>query len=147
MLACLPLLEVLTHAEDHSQTCLKGELGLDNELLIGLTVVLAALGVSEDHPLAAYCGKHISRHLSGVSTLHVVGAVLGGKLNPASSEGLVNAAEMGKRRSHDEAHTLRHACRKGGHFLCEFYSFRLHCVHLPVACNDFLSHVLYLLIF
>ena len=43
VLACLPLLEVLTYAEDYAKTCLKSELGLHDELLVGLTVVLATL--------------------------------------------------------------------------------------------------------
>ena len=52
MLSCLPLLEVLTYAEDDVKTICKRELGLLDELGVGLTVVLATLGVSENCVLA-----------------------------------------------------------------------------------------------
>ena len=59
VLSGLSLLKVLTYAEDHAETCGESELGLLDELLIGLTIVLPSLGVSEDGPLAAYGSKHI----------------------------------------------------------------------------------------
>ena len=47
MLACLALLEVLAYAEYDLESCRKGELCLLDELLVSLTVILAALGMAE----------------------------------------------------------------------------------------------------
>ena len=141
VLAGFALFQVLTHAEDDAESGLEGEFHLLDQLLVGLAVVLAALGVSEDGPLAADGLQHIHGDLTRVGALHVVGAVLGGEFHLGAFELLAAAAEVGERRGDDEADALRDfrgACRHG---LGQFDTIRSGRIHFPVACNDFLSHI------
>ena len=141
VLAGLALVEVLADAEDDTETRLEGELHFLDELLVGLAVVLTALGVAEDGPLAADCLQHVDGDFAGVGALGVVGAVLGGELHLGAFEGLAAAAEVGEGRGDDEADTGRNFCGAGRHSLRQFDTIRSGRVHLPVACNDFLSHI------
>ena len=59
VLAGLPLVEVLTDAENHAESASKGQLHLLDELPVGLSVILAALGMSEYGPLAAHSLEHV----------------------------------------------------------------------------------------
>ena len=141
----LALVDVLAHAEDDLQAGLEGELRLDDELLVGLSVVLTALGVAEDGVLAAQGGEHVHGDFAGVGTLLMVRAVLGGEGDLGAFQDVGDAGEVRERRGHDEFNVggkvfgLLHDC------LGEFDAFRNCGVHLPVACNNVLSHVMWVL--
>ena len=146
VLAGLTLVEVLADAEDDAETGLEGELGLLDQLLVGLAVVLTALGVAQDGPLAADGLQHVHGDLAGVGAALVVGAVLGGELHLGALELLAAAAEVGERRGDDEADAGRDFRGAGSHSLRQLDTIRSGRIHLPVACNDFLSHILHRLI-
>ena len=59
----------------------------------------------------------------------------------AAEAGLAAAAEVGEGRGDDEADTGRNFCGAGRHSLRQFDTIRSGRIHLPVACNDFLSHI------
>ena len=141
VLAGLALVEVLADAEDDAETRLEGEFHFLDELLVGLAVVLATLGVAEDGPLAADGLQHVDGDFAGVGALGVVGAVLGGELHLGALELLAAGEQVGERRGDDEADTGRNFCGAGCHGLRQFDTIRSGRVHLPVACNDFLSHI------
>ena len=106
VLSGLPLIEVLTDTEDDAEPGLEGELHLLDEFLVGLPVVLPPLGMAEDGPLATDGCQHPDGDLSGVGSLGVIGAVLGGNLNLGAFHGLSHGGEVGERSGHDQADTL-----------------------------------------
>ena len=140
MLAGLALVEVLTHTEDDLQARFQGELGLHDELLVGLPVVLAALGVTEDGVLAAEGGEHVHGDFTGVGTLLMVGAVLGGQGHLGAFQSLRHGGEVGERRRHDEFNIGGKGLALLHDGLGELDALRNCSVHLPVACYDVLSH-------
>ena len=140
VLAGFALVKVLSDAEDDAEFGGEGEFDFLDELLVGLAVVLAALGVAEDGPLAADGLEHVDGDFAGVGALGVVGAVLGGKLDFGAFEGLAAAAEVGEGRGDDEADAGRDFRGAGHDGLRQFDTIRSGRIHLPVACNDFLSH-------
>ena len=132
---------VFADAEDDAEAGLEGELHFLDELLVGLAVVLAALGVAQDGPLAADGLQHVRGDFAGVGALDVVGAVLGGELHLGAFELLAAAAQVRERRGDDEADAGRDFRGAGRHGLRQFDTIRSGRIHLPVACNDFLSHI------
>ncbi len=141
MTAGFTLLEVFTHAEDHLQAGGQGEFRLLDQFLVGLTVILTTLGVTQDGVGAAHGGKHVHAHFTRVGALLMIGAVLGGQGHLGALQDLGYAGQMGKRRSHDQLHI-------GGQFLCllnhgfgEFNALGDRRVHLPVPGYDVLSHI------
>ena len=94
-----PLGQVLAYAEDHLETCSKSKLHLLDELLIGLTIILPSLGMTEDGVGTTYGSKHISRNLTCVGTLGVVCAVLGGEDDLGTLQDFGYGCQMGERRS------------------------------------------------
>ena len=138
----LALVEVLAHAEDDLQAGLEGELRLDDELLVGLSVVLAALGVAEDGVLAAQGGEHVHGDFAGVGALLVIGAVLGGEGHLGALQDVGDASEVRERRGHDEFNVGGKVLALLHDGLGEFDAFRNCGVHLPVTCNNVLSHAM-----
>jgi len=78
---------------------------------------------------------------AGVGAFHVVGAVLGGELDFGAFELLAAGEQVGEGRGDDEADAGRDFRGAGGDRLCQFDTIRSGRIHLPVACNDFLSHI------
>ena len=140
VLAGLALIEALAHAEDDLQARFEGEFGLDDELLVGLAIVLAALGMAEDGILATQGGEHVHGDFAGVGALHVVGAVLRGEGHLGALQGLGHGGEVGERRSHDEFNVRGKVLPLGHDGLGELDALRNCSVHLPVSCNNVLSH-------
>ncbi len=103
-------------------------------------IVLTTLGVAEDDVLCAGALHHGSAHLTRVSTLLLVGAVLGTEGDDVLVEHLSYACQMDKRRADDDT-TVRLvslACLVD--FLCQGNALLQVLVHFPVTCYDFLSH-------
>ena len=138
--ACLALVEVFTYTENHTKSFGEGELGLDDQLFVGFTVVLPALGVAEDGPIATDALKHCHGDFAGVGTGGVVRAILCGEFHLAALDGLCHGGEMGEGSGHDEADVCRSFGGPCDHLLCKFNSFGDCGIHLPVARNYFLTH-------
>ena len=138
--ASLTLVQVFADAEDYAKAFRKGELGLDDQLFVGFAVVLPALGVTEDGPVAANALKHCHRYFAGVCAGGVVGTVLCCQFHLAALDGICHGGEMGEGSGHDEAYVCRSFGGPCDHLLCKFNSFGDCGVHLPVARNYFLTH-------
>ena len=77
MVAHLADIQCLTAAQDGGHTGVEHLAGLGANEGVGLTVVLAALGVAHDHVAAAELGEHLGGDLTGVGAVVVGGDVLG----------------------------------------------------------------------
>ena len=140
MLAGLALFQVFTHAEDDFQTGLQGQFGFHDQFLVGLAIVLAALGVAENGVLAADGSEHAYGHLAGVGAFLMIGAVLGAELDLGALQDIGHAGQMGERRSHDEFDIGGDILRFFYDCFCKFYTFGNSGVHFPVPCYDKFSH-------
>ena len=103
VLAGLADLEVLTTADDRGHAILDGLLGLDVDQLVGLVVVLATLGVTNDDVGAAQLRQHGAGHLTGVGAVVVSGDVLGaiGDRQLVTIDNGGHGADVGERRDDD----------------------------------------------
>ena len=102
MLAGLSFLEVLTYAEDDLERVGKCKFGLFNEFLVGLTIILATLGVSENGIGSTSGSNHCGADFAGVCSLLLVCAVLCRKSDYAALYYICNRNEVGCRSCDDE---------------------------------------------
>ncbi len=140
MLASLALFQVLTYAEDDLKTGGQGQLGLHDQLLIGLTIILTTLGVTQDGVLATQGGEHVHGHFTGVGTFLVVCAVLGAQLHLGTLEDLCHRGQVGERRSNYQFNVCGEILGFLHNSLGEFYAFGHGGVHFPVARYNVFSH-------
>ena len=70
-------------------------------------------------------------------------AVLRGKCNLRSLEGISYTYEMGERRSTNKINSCRNLNRLGCNSLCELYALGNGGIHFPVASDNFLSHLIF----
>ena len=115
-------------------------------LFVGFAIVLPALGMAENGPLAACRNKHVHSNFTCIGAALMISAVLGGEFYFASLEGIGYAAEMRERRSNDKSHIIRSLSCKFNNCFRKGDTFGNGSVHLPVAGYDFLSHFLFVFI-
>merc|ERR1711957_898678 len=93
--SCFTLIEFLSNAGHHAHVVSQGVLHFESNDLVGFSEHVATLAVSEDDPVKAKVFEHLGRVLTSVSSVSVLGAVLGGKLhNRLGAESGGNMADM-----------------------------------------------------
>ena len=140
MVASLALVEVLTNAVDRGQTVSVSLSHLLVQSLRGLTVVLAALRVTQNYVLATQRCDHLSRNLTGVSTLSLGSAVLSTNSDTRATNYLQNLAQVSERGAYDEVHAVANLALASNNILCQLNAFNRSGVHLPVTSYNLLSH-------
>ena len=134
-----PLLEKFANTDDRFEPIGQRAAQLAIHPDIGFAKILAPLGVTDDHLLAANGDQHGRRNFSGKGTLLLKMHVLRPNFDPASAgrfDDRWNADKWGEKRdlvaimSGDHRQKLAH---KGARFIRCF-------VHLPVGGDQFVSH-------
>ena len=134
-------LEVLAHAVDRLQTvgeCLRH---LFVERRRGFAVVLAAFRVTQDDVTAAQGCEHRGRYFARIGAFVFGRAVLGADFDVRTPKCLDDSAEVGEGRTYDEIHAGTNLVSVGPDVFGQFDAFGGKRIHLPVAGNDFLSHI------
>src|SRR5690242_3549281 len=136
VVARLPDVQLLADAQDRGQAMLESGLDLGVDDLVGLVVVLPALGVADRHVRALQLGQHRARDLAGVGTgvlrREVLSAVLDLEL-VAVDQGLYGA-QVGEGRQDGDLTGLVVLVGQGeGEFLDVRDGLEVVEVHLPVA--------------
>src|SRR5690606_30707663 len=136
VVAGFPDLQLLAHAEDRAQLVLESCPHLAVDELVGLGVVLAALGVPDDDVGAAELGQHRAGDLTGVRPgvvrRDVLGAVLQQQLVPVHQR--LHAADVGERGQHRHLDLVEVLLRqREGDLLHQGDRLQVVEVHLPVA--------------
>ena len=92
-LSGLSLLELLSNANHDVHSVINGDLGLDGNILIGLTKERSSFGVTGEGPLDTNIGELISGDISSESTSSILRHILGRDLDILLNHGL-NSGEM-----------------------------------------------------
>ena len=107
----------------------------------GFAVVLAAFRVTQDDVTAAQGCEHRGRYFARIGAFVFGRAVLGADFDVRTPKCLDDSAEVGEGRTYDEIHAGTNLVSVGPDVFGQFDAFGGKCIHLPVAGNDFLSHI------
>ena len=145
LLVCLALFQHFTDTENRSQTVGKSQFYLFFQNGNSLTVVSATLGVTQDDILGTCRSHHSGGNLTGISTRHLVGAVLGTHTNLGSIYQGSNRCQVDERRTDDYIAVGLFVCQCFIQFFCKSNTLLEGLVHFPVSCNNVLSHFVFII--
>ena len=133
--AQLPLLQALAHADNGDQPGVQGGVHLLVHGEIGLVIVLAALGVTDDDVLRPGVTDHLRGDLTGVSAVILVVAGLGADGDMAVLEQTHGVGDIGRGDAEHNAAPLALG-HDGLQLFRKSFGLGNGVVHLPVAGND-----------
>src|SRR5262249_45687885 len=129
----------LADTNDSFQLALQGASKFAIHFGVGLAEILAALGVSNDHLLAANRDKHCCRYLSGECTLFLPVHVLCSNNDPSAANGLEGSGEADERRQDRNVIAVVPGDQRA-EFVNEGGGLAGRFMHLPIGGDELFSH-------
>jgi len=140
MLAGFSFFQHFTDTEDRSQTVGQSQFNLCFQDFRSFVIVSTSFGVAQDHIFCTCRSNHSSRNFASVSAFLLVCAVFSSNTDLVRVDSSSNACQVSERSTDDHITVRSFTFKSFIQAFCQSKTFRKGSVHLPVSCNNILSH-------